>query len=125
MSPRALTGTVEIAEQTLREIADGDYRALRARMPDEVAAELTEERVLGTWAAVVAEIGTLEELSGTSLESPDGTSLDPGDSALGLVVADTTVRCEAGEIRARVALDGEDRVVGLLLVDPAATDLPF
>lgn len=125
MTPRSTGHVTALTEQVVREIDAGDYDALRARMPDEVAAELTRDTVLGVWRSVVAEIGNLEGFEDTHVELVDRTRLEPGEAVLGTVVGDTVVRCEAGEVRARVAVDERDRVLGLLLVPPDATDLPF
>lgn len=118
MTTRSVDHVPALTEQVLRDIDAGDYAAVRARMPAEVAAVLTEDAVLGTWSRVVGEVGNLEGFSGTRVEHPD-------EPAFGVVVGDTTVRCEAGEVRGRVAVDEADRVVGLLVVPPDATDLPF
>lgn len=118
MATRTTDHLPALVEQVFRDVDAGDYAAVRARMPDEVAAVLTEDAVLGTWARVVGEVGNLEGFEATRVETEDG-------EAFGVVVGDTTLRCEAGELRGRVALDASDRVVGLLVVATDATDLPF
>lgn len=118
MTTRSVDHVPALTEQVFREIDAGDYAAVRDRMPDEVAGVLTEDAVLGTWARVVGEVGNLDGFDGTRVEHGDGP-------ALGVVVGDTTLRCEAGELRGRVAVDDQDRVVGILVVPTDAVDLPF
>ncbi len=122
MTPRSLDHVPALTEEVLRQVAAGDYAGVRRRMPDDVAAQLTETVVMDAWARVVGLVGSLEEFRDTTVDLGDGGA---GDEALGVVVGDTTLVCEAGEMRGRVALDPEDHVVGLLLVSPTATDLAF
>lgn len=120
MPTRPLDHVPALTEQVFAQIAAGDYAAVRARMPEEVAAQLTEEAVMGTWARVVGSVGELERFEGTVVDLGDS---DADGETFGVVVGDTTLCHEAGELRGRVALDEHDRVVGLLVVPLTATDL--
>ncbi len=122
MTTRSLDHVPDLTEEVFLRIAAGDYAAVRRRMPDEVAAQLTEEAVMGTWTRVVGSVGELEGFSGTTVDLGDGST---DHESFGVVVGDTTLRHEAGELRGRVALDEHDRVVGLLVVPLGTTDLPF
>lgn len=118
MTTRTVDHVPALTEEVFRDVDAGDYAAVRARMPDEVAAVLTEDAVLGTWARAVGVVGNLEGFARTRVDHPD-------EAAFGVVVGDTVLRCEAGELRGRVAVDDQDRVVGILVVATDATDLPF
>lgn len=120
-----MTGTstadlVAATEDVFARIDAGDHDAVRARMPDDVAAVLTREVVLDTWARAVADTGNLERCRGTRLELPDGTAVDEGDDVLGTVIGHTELVCEAGTWIGRVAWDEQRQIAGLLVVPPGA-----
>jgi hypothetical protein len=123
-TPSPTDGLDLATEELFRRLDAGDYDHLRALMPDEVAAALTRDLVLGTWAAAVREAGRLERCEATRLELPDGSPVEEGVPVLGAVVAATGLVCEAGSWLGRVAWD-EARVVGLLVVPPGTSGLPF
>lgn len=121
------TGTDDVAtltEQAFHLLDAGDDVALRERMTDATAAVLTREVLLDTWADVVAETGHLVRCTGTRIEVPGGEPAGD-DPVLGTVVGATTLECEAGTWAGRVALDADRRLVGMLVVPPGTTDLPF
>ena len=89
------------------------------------AAVLTEQVVLDTWARVVAEVGNLVGFEGTEIDVGGDTRLDASEEVLGTVVGDTTLRCDAGEMRGRVAVDPEGMVVGILVAPRDQTALAF
>ena len=115
---------VGIAERVFTLLDAGDYDALRAQMPDDVARVLSREVVLDVWARVVADTGNLVRCEDTGVELPGGGEVS-GDAVLGTVVAVTTLVCEAGEWQGRVAVGHDRRVLGLLVAPLGATDLPF
>lgn len=129
MTPAPLrTGELLAAAERLWHRLDaGDYDAVREQMTDEVAAVLTREAVLGTWAQVVAETGNLEQCRDPRVELPDGSPVADGDPVLGVLVAHAELVCEAGSWVGRVALDGERRVVGLYVtgLETPRADYPF
>ncbi|HIX00257.1 MAG TPA: hypothetical protein H9871_08950, partial [Candidatus Nesterenkonia stercoripullorum] len=71
------------------------------------------------------EVGAVESYEDTHVTLPAGERLAEGDSVLGTVVGVTTLSCEAGQMMGRVALDDQQRVVGLLIVSPEQGSLPF
>ena len=125
MKPRSVHGVVEITEHVFRRIDDGDYAAVLRLLTPATAAVLTEQVVLDTWARVVAEVGNLVGFEDTGIELGDSTRLDPSQEVLGTVVGDTTLHCEAGEMRGRVAVDDNGMVVGILVVPRDQTALAF
>ena len=125
MTPSPTDGLDLATEEVFTRLDAGDYDHLRALMTDDTAAVLTRALVLDTWAGVVRETGRLEGCHATRLELPDGSSVGVGEPVLGGVVGATRLRCEAGEWLGRVAWDEERRVVGLLVVAPGTTSLPF
>ena len=94
-------------------------------MTDDTAEALTAERIADTWRQVLAEVGEFERCDHTRVEFPDGTVIEHGDEVLGVVIGATEVVCEAGTSIGRVAVDGNGRIVGLLIVPEGTTDLPF
>jgi hypothetical protein len=124
MTSTPTTDLVALTERVFAEIDAGDYAAVQARMPQDVAAVLTREVVLDTWARAVADVGNLESCRDTRLELPDGTRIADGEPVLGSVVGHTELACEAGSLVGRIAWDHERRIVGLLVVPPGA-DYPF
>lgn len=125
MKPRSAHGVLELTERVFRCIDAGDYGAVHAVLTPPTAAVVTEQVVLDTWARVVAEVGNLVGFEDTGIELGDGTRLDASQEVLGTVVGDTTLRCEAGEMRGRVAVDDDGMVVGILVVPRDQTALPF
>lgn len=124
MTSTPTSGLVGATEEVFARLDAGDYDAVREQMPDEVAAVLTREAVLDTWARAVADTGNLETCRGSRLELPDRTPVDEGADVLGTVVGHTELVCEAGSWVGRVAWDEQRRIVGLLVVPPGA-DYPF
>lgn len=122
-----VTDVLALTERAFRLLGAGDTEALRALMTPETAALLTTERLLDTWAGVVAETGELEQVTGTAvhLPEPDGTPVADGEPVLGTVVGRAGLRCEAGGWEGRAAVGPDGRVVGVLVVPPGATGLPF
>ena len=125
MTTTPTDGLIEATERVFAEIDAGDYEAVRARMPDDVAAVLTRDVVLDTWARAVSEAGNLERCEGTRLEASDGSGIEAGAPVIGIVIGSTELVCEAGSWAGRVAFDDQARVVGLLVVPPGTTNLPF
>lgn len=124
MTPSDRTGSVTATTERVFALVDaGDHDRLRELMPDDVARVLTRDAVLGTWAEVVAEIGNLVRCQDTRTELPGGEPVD--GAVLGTVVGATTLVCEAGEWHGRVAVGQDGMVLGLLVVPPGTTDLPF
>lgn len=115
------------AERLWHRLDAGDYDAVREQMTDEVAAVLTRETVLGTWAQVVAETGNLEQCRDPRVELPDGSPVADGDPVLGVLVTHAELACEAGSWVGRVALDEDRRVVGLYVTTPSTprAEYPF
>lgn len=112
------------AEHAFALIDAGDYAALEALMTPATAQALTREVVLDTWAAVVAATGNLVRCADTAIVDPDGQPIGQ-DAVRGEVVVVTTIECEAGTWVGRVAFDVDQRVVGVLVVPPGTTDLPW
>ena len=106
MSPADRSGVVRRTEQVFAALDAGRYDELRAMMPDDVARVLTRAVLLGAWARAVGETGNLVRCEGT-------------------VVGATTLVCEAGEWQGRVAWDAGGRLLGLLVVPPGTSGLPF
>ena len=125
VTPTPTEGLDLATEELFVRLDAGDCDHLRALMTDEVAAVLTRTLVLDTWAGVVRETGRLEHCHDTHLTLPDGSSVATGEPVLGGVVGATELVCEAGSWHGRVAWDAERRVVGILVVPPGTTDLPF
>jgi hypothetical protein len=117
-------GVVETTERVFAALDAGRHDELCAMMPDDVARVLTRDVLLDVWARAVADTGNLVRCRDTAVELPEGEHAPAGE-LLGTVVGATTLVCEAGEWQGRVALDQDDRLLGLLVVPPGATDLPF
>lgn len=124
MAPVTSRDVPAVVERVFVAIDAGRYDELRAQMPDDVARVLTRDVVLDMWARVVADTGNLVRCEATVVEVPG--SEDPTEGAwLGTVVGVTRLVCEAGEWEGRVAVGQDRRVLGVLVVQPGATGLPF
>lgn len=121
-TPREAT---EIAESAWRLIDAGDYEALAALLHERAREVLDRDKVLDTWAHVVADGGRLESVRDSTVELPDGSSADPSEPYSGTVVVASTLVCEAAEWLGRVAVDADGRITGLVVVPPETADLPF
>ena len=100
-------------------------------MSPQAAAVLTPEVLLGTWAQVVADTGRLIQVHPGGVDLPDGTRLTPAtdvgrpERVLGSAVGHVELQCEAGRWLGRVAVDLDGQVVGILVLPPGTTDLPY
>lgn len=120
-----VSGVLTLTERVFTLLDDGQYDPVRALMSANTARTLTREVVLNVWAAAIAEVGRLLTCRDTRAELPDGSVLDADESVLGLVIGHTVLECEAGEWVGRLALNGEQQVIGLLVVPPNHGPLPF
>lgn len=120
-----VSGVVTLTERVFTLLDDGQYESVRALMSANTARTLTREVVLDVWANAIAEVGRLMTCRNTQAELPDGTVLNTGESALGLVIGSTVLECEAGEWVGRLALNGEQQIIGLLVVPSTHVSLPF
>lgn len=123
--PRSVQGLHELTEKVFALIAKGDYDDLGLVMNEQTAQELPASLIADTWRSVLAELGALERCNDTGLELPGGTPLDDDDQIIGTVIGATTLECEAGQLRGRVAFDENSQVVGLLIVPLDHGPLPF
>lgn len=124
MTSTPTTDLAALTELVFTRLDAGDYDAVRALMPADVAAVLTRDVVLDTWARAVADTGNLETCRGTRIELPDGSPVTEGEPVLGSVIGHTELVCEAGSWVGRVAWDEQRRIAGLLVVAPGS-DYPF
>ena len=115
----------EMTEQVFRLIAVGELEQLQELLHPQAREQLSEELIAETWAGVLAEVGALDSLDETRVETPDGDVIGPDEEVMGSLIGQTTLRCEAGEYLGRVAVDEQLRVVGLLIVEPGSGPLPF
>ena len=119
-----LTGVVATTERVFGLLEAGRYDELRALMPDDVARVLTRDVLLGAWARAIADTGHLVRCEGTAVELAGGEPVR-GSDVLGTAVGVTTLVCEAGEWQGRVAVGSGHRLLGVLVVAPGSTGLPF
>lgn len=106
-------------------IAAGEYDKLEQLLHPEVRSELPASLIAETWASVLTEVGAKESYVDTHVVLPAGEPIEEDDQILGTVVGVTTLNCEAGEMMGRVAVDDRHRVVGILIVPPDYSPLPF
>lgn len=114
-----------LTEQVFSYISAAEYESLEPLMHPDVRSELPAPLIAETWARVLADVGAKESYSDTHVSFPAGERIEEDDQLLGTVVGVTTLQCEAGEVMGRVAFDDQLRIVGLLLVDPIQSPLPF
>ena len=131
MTGSSVTDLVSLTARVFELLDRGDVDTLVGLMSPEAAAVLTPTKLLGTWAQVVADTGRLVQVRPGGVDLPDGTRLPPATSGdgpvrvLGSAVGHVELGCEAGEWWGRVAVDLDGRVVGILVLPPGTTDLPF
>lgn len=125
MTPRVLTALRGLTGEVFTALDADDIDRVQALMTPATARALDRKTLQQTWAAVLAETGRLQSVGRVALVEPDGAELTEDDRALGMVVARTTLHCEAGEWHARVAFDQDDLIIGLLVVPTERADLPF
>ncbi|MGB5758038.1 MAG: DUF3887 domain-containing protein [Acidimicrobiales bacterium] len=125
LARRPVRPILDAAERAFGLVASASYDALHQLMTPETADALTADLIAETWAKVLSEVGQLEVCRDTQAELSDGTSLDPDESVLGVMVAATTLQCEAGEMLGRIAFDENGKIIGMLIVPPDHGELPF
>ena len=114
-----------LTEQVFGHISNGEYERIESLLHPDVRQELTPSLIAETWQRVLGEVGKKESFSDTHVVMPAGERIDEDERVLGTVVGVTTVNCEAGEVMGRVAVDEQSRIVGLLIVSPDQSPLPF
>ena len=123
--PVSMTAIQQLTEKVFDLIAQAQYKELERLMHPEVRKDLPASLIAETWASVLAEVGAKESYSDTHVVLPGGERLDEDTNMLGNVVGVTTIHHEAGEMMGRVAVDEQQRVVGILIVTPDYEPLPF
>ncbi|MDR8019690.1 DUF3887 domain-containing protein [Nesterenkonia aerolata] len=123
--PMSLTQIRTRTEQVFDLIATADYEALEQMMHPEVREELSASKIAMVWSSMLTEFGAKESYEDTHVTFPAGERIEEDDQILGTVVGVTTVTCEAGERMGRVAFDEQQRIVGLLVLPPETSPLPF
>lgn len=106
-------------------ISAGAHDKLEQLIHPEVRSELPASLIAETWASVLTEVGAKESYMDTHVVLPAGERIEEDDQILGTVVGVTILNCEAGEMMGRVAVDDQHRVVGILIVPPDYSPLPF
>lgn len=124
-APMSIEEVRRTTEQVFELISAGEYDTLEQLIHPEVRDELPSSLIAETWTRLLSEVGSKESHGDTHVVLPAGERINDDDQILGTVVGVTTLHCEAGEMMGRVALDEQLRVVGLLIVTPDASSVPF
>lgn len=105
-------------EQVVHDLQAGRFAELHARMSPVAAGVLTAGTLRAVWAGLVAHSGDPESVQAAGVErfDRDRTPVDTDGAVAGAVVVSVDVRCPGARWEARVALDGEDRISGVLLL---------
>lgn len=123
--PMSIAVIQQLTEKVFDLIAEAKYEELEQMMHPEVREELPASLIAETWASVLAEVGAKESYSDTHVVLPGGERVEEDTAMLGNVVGVTAIQHEAGEMMGRVAVDEQQRVVGILIVTPDYEPLPF
>lgn len=115
----------QTTERVFDLISAGSYDQLESFIHPEVRGELPSSLIAETWARALSDVGSKESFTDTHVAFPAGERIEDDDEVLGTVVGVTTLNCEAGELMGRVAFDDQRRIVGLLIVTPDTSPLPF
>lgn len=115
----------EATERVFDLISTGSYDQLQPLIHPEVREELPASLIAETWARALSDVGSKESFADTHVAFPAGERIEDDDEILGTVVGVTTLNCEAGELVGRVAFDDQRRIVGLLIMTPDTSPLPF
>lgn len=115
---RPVAELADLGEQVVADLEAGRVAALRERMSAVAAGVLTEETLRSVWTSLVNHSGAPERVQVLAVERYDRgrTRLAPDDKVAGAVVVSVDVQCARVRWEARVALDAEDRIAGLLLL---------
>lgn len=124
-APMSIDQVRRTTEQVFDLISAGAYDELEQLIHPEVRKDLPASLIAETWARVLTEVGAKESYVDTHVVLPAGERIDEDDQIMGIVVGVTTLSCEAGEMMGRVAVDDQLRVVGLLIVTPDYSPVPF
>ncbi|WP_261623863.1 DUF3887 domain-containing protein [Nesterenkonia marinintestina] len=123
--PMSLTEIRTRTEQVFDLISTADYDALEQMLHPDVGPDLTASTISQVWTSVLTEFGAKESFDDTHVVLPAGDRIEEDDQIMGTVVGVTTLNCEAGERMGRVAFDDRRRIVGLLILPPDYSPLPF
>lgn len=123
--PMAIAVIQQLTEKVFDLIAQARYEELEQLMHPDARKELPASLIWETWASILAEVGAKESYGDTHVVLPGGERIDDDTTMRGIVVGVTTIQHEAGETMGRVAVDEQQRVVGILIVAPDHEPLPF
>lgn len=124
-APMSIEKVQRTTEQVFDLISAGKYEDLESLIHPEARRELPTSLIAETWARLLTEVGAKESYGDTHVVLPAGERIEEDAQLLGVVVGVTTLNCEAGEMMGRVAVDDQLRIVGLLIVTPEYSPLPF
>ena len=124
-APMAMQTIRELTERVFDLISTADYQQLEQLIHPDVREELTAELIADTWQRVLTDIGAKETYDDTHVALPAGQRIDDDEQLLGTVVGVTTLQHEAGEAVGRVAVDDQQKVVGILILPPDHGPVPF
>jgi len=124
-APTSMQTICELTERVFDLISTADYQQLEQLIHPDVREELTAELIADTWQRVLTDIGAKETYSDTHVALPAGQRIDDDEQLLGTVVGVTTLQHEAGEAVGRVAVDDQQKVVGILILPPDHGPVPF
>lgn len=131
MTKRSPATLPEIAETFIRHLSEGKETETMAMIHPRVRKDLPWEMLRSVWTSVLGNIGAFEGFDDTQVTSIRGSrdkeSLTSKmmSKVNGISVVVTTLVHEAGELMARVAIDADEAVVGVLILDLEATEYPF
>lgn len=118
LAARPAASLAAAGELVVADLAAGRFADLAGRMSPVAAGVLTEDVLRSVWTGLVAHSGEPERVQAHGVEryDRDRTPVDPAGAVAGSVVVSVDVRCPRARWEARVALDGADRVTGVLLL---------
>lgn len=131
MTPRDTTTIPTIAEKFIRHIAAGEEAQTMAMLHKRFHKDLPWPEIMSVWNSVITEIGELEGFSDTVVTTVKGDRTKESlltklyTKIIGTCVVVTTLEHEAGELMARVAIDRDGYVVGILLLPTDVTEYAF
>lgn len=116
----------ETTEKIFNLISAGDYAGLEGLIHPGERKELSQEAISEVWNTTLSEVGALESYQDTHVVLPAGDRIEEDGKVLGTtVIGVTTLKHEVGEMMGRVAFDEQMRIVGLVIVTPEYSPLPF
>ncbi len=131
MTPQPTAELSEISDKIIRHIASSEEAETIAMMHPSIRSDLPWSAIADVWTSILTDYGELRDITDSEIvplkekRRAGSAATALSRKATGTSVVVSTLNHEAGELMSRIAISREGAVVGILFLEPEATDYPF